>query len=404
MTGNTLNIALTAINGIYLARVLGPENRGIIVLLTTLTAIIPTILNFGIPHSASYFSRHHPENIILMKKYIFKIQIFVAFTSFFILFGFKEILSGIFLEGYVLHFWILFLLTIIIFFSSLNSTIGSIIISRGDTKLFSLGSNTGTFIAFIMTFIFFSCINSNPMYPIEIVLCISLIGTVITTLIYEFKFNTHQTTENLKILSFQSFIRYGLKAQIGAVSSLVFKRIDLFIVGYFLNPQSVGYYSIALSLRDLGLIIPRATAGLLVGEIADKQNIQLYKKTLFFKYLKITSLLSVILIFMMVISLPILIPLLYGKAYNEAVYISVIAAYSIFPLGNAIVLGSMFYGSGKPLTISYSNIFASILALPVITAMVFFYGIKGAAIATILTSTILLCVSYISLKKHKDIL
>jgi len=147
----------------------------------------------------------------------------------------------------------------------------------------------------------------------------------------------------LSLPMFLGNLRYGLKAYLAALFAFMVLRIDLLMVKYIRGADEAGYYSIAVSMVDLIYLIP-ATIGTIVFPKLSAMGTDAEK----WEYARKMSLyLGVVLAVVVAVAIPlapILISLLYGKAFLPA-------APSFAILG----VGVVFYGLNN----LYSNCLAA---------------------------------------------
>lgn len=395
VSGNLINTFLNGILSIYLARTLGPEMRGVLALAMGSTLIVSMLLNFGAPHAAAYFIRHKPESAKKVLYYMNATLLFALVISPLLFYLGEDRFSSIFLDGNRMDLFMLALLVCIIPINLGNVMIGASVIAKGDASGYAAASNIGTVITFIVTLFMITF----TKWQLHGALAGYLAGQTVTTVMFRMLFSEYVKSAERPFsepLGWRDFFGYGLKAQIGSVASIAFKRLDLFVVGYFLNTAAVGYYAVALSLRDIALIVPRAMAGLIGGEMTDSRaqmsgaGVSLFKKSIF-----TVIAFSVITCIIGFLVFPFVIPMLYGNAYKEAVLPVAIAFVSIIPLSAAIIVNPAIGSYGKPLYMSLGNVISSFIALISILFLTKHYGLIGASISAILACFVLAIVSSI---------
>jgi O-antigen/teichoic acid export membrane protein len=209
-----------------------------------------------------------------------------------------------------------------------------------------------------------------------------LTGTAINLALMLLGYNKTQTIGNTARLSADFFI-YGGKSFVGTTSSLIYKKIDVLICGALLGVGTLGYYVVAASLRDLSLIIVRAIAGLLGGELADKEVEVSKKKKLrriSFAYsvgLSLAFVLGSIAVF------PILIPGLYGVAYREAISPAIILMASTVFLSPGIILIAINNANGSVMSQSLVLLGMALVGLILLYFGAMKFGLPGLAWANV---------------------
>jgi O-antigen/teichoic acid export membrane protein len=189
--------------------------------------------------------------------------------------------------------------------------------------------------------------------------------------------------------------KYSMAVSISAIIGIVMSQLDKVILSKTLTLESFGYYNIAYSLASsVWLIITPFNSAIfprLVQLFESKNKIKL--KTDFHKYSQLLSLLlfpvSSILIFY---SFEILVIWTNNNLIAEKTCLLVsVLVIGIMLNGMASLPINSANASGKPMLITYTNIFQSILIIPLIFVLIYFFQSLGAAIATvIMNSTYLL--------------
>jgi O-antigen/teichoic acid export membrane protein len=401
--GNSIYAILSGLLSIYVARALGPSERGILAILVGSVLIASSILNFGISHAAAFYIRSRPGSSKTILKFINYNLIFtIVLSCMFLALG-REPFARLFLDRPDISHSLIALIIIYTATNTANICLGAAIIAVGDSRRYSYNLTLGIIITCAVTTSSFEYFNPS----VEIALIGLIAGQLVNNFAFRLTFNRYVKWDSAERLPARAFIHYGLKAYVGSISALVFKRVDLLIIGLFLNPAAVGLYSVGLSLREFALIIPRALSGLTGGEVAEnssrgrtKENQKILKKALSAAGLISTGIFAVSLI-----SFPVLIPLLFGEAYRPAVVPSSIIMGSLIPLSAGIILGSYITNKGAPLYTSLGNLISGMLTVFVMFYMTKTIGLTGAAWALIFGSLILvvaLLIGYYLLNKRES--
>jgi len=389
ISGNVLNTFLRGILTIYVARILGPSDQGILALAMGSALLFSMALNFGVPHATAYFIRQRSVSVSKILFYLNSTLFYGFFISTGLLFLGRGFFSAVFLEGKNVDSLMVFLLIGIILLNSNNTMLDAGIIAKGDSKKHAFSLNIGTITSFLVILV----LVNFTSWRIHGVLLGYLIGYVVTGVMFRMVFSEYMKNyivDNRNILSSRVFFGFGLKAQIGSVASFFFKRVDLFVAGYFLNTTAVGYYSVGLGLRDIALIVARAMAGLIGGEMADEKSkingtgIRLFKKGIW-----LNVVFSILVIIGSIFIFPAVIPFVYGVGYENAVLVSILIMVSLLPLSVAIIAAVGLPSYGKPMHMSFGTVFAASLGVISVWYLTKFYGIIGTGLSSIFACTIL---------------
>ena len=195
--------------------------------------------------------------------------------------------------------------------------------------------------------------------------------------------------------------RYGLRLQWGVIMKLVSARADLFIVGALLPVHQVGLYSVALGLRDLGLLPQSVYAAPFINLVIDRSRDDRFNDRIPVLTTLIFQIgLSIVMVIAAAVALPLLIPLVYGRGFAPAVEPSLLLVFSLIFLAPASLCWMTFNAKGHPhltsAVLTASGVVGAGLAYLLLAGG---YGLAGAALAAVLTSIVTLGLSLLLLQR-----
>lgn len=401
-SGYLVNTIILGIFGIYVTRMLGPADKGALTIARSSCDLMMMLFSFGIPYSAAYYIRSHPGSDSVILSQANKTMILCgALSLMFVMLG-KDMFSVLFLGGRTIDTAMAVLLVLTIIVNSGNTIIGATLVAQGDSKGYVMGTNVGLLVNVVGTVLL---ITAFEQFKLHAVLLGNLVGILVAAVIMRkcirvsdrTACSSHQELTSLKLYT------YGIQAQGGAISALVFKRVDLYIVSHFLGTNAVGFYSVGLGLRDIAMTASRALTGLAAGDMADPvkqrdgtaQSI-LKKGVVFNVAASLIAFLGAVGIF------PYFIPLAYGESFSKSVTYSILIMGSLMPFSIAFLVGKAIQSKGRPMIQSICNIIGAVVCSIVVWQFTARYGLIGAATATMVTSSILLMLSWIFLKLTGD--
>jgi lipopolysaccharide exporter len=165
----------------------------------------------------------------------------------------------------------------------------------------------------------------------------------------------------------KSFINFGL-FQMGERSvNFLNERLDQLIIGYFLGPVQLGYYSFAYNLvsQPITVLNPIFTkvAFPLFAKLQD--NKPLLKKT-YLKLIKIITIINAPILLGLLLEAPLLIPIFFGSKWNASIIIiQILCVVSLFKVINNPT-GSLVLAVGKADIGFYWNLAVMLLTIPFI--------------------------------------
>jgi O-antigen/teichoic acid export membrane protein len=182
-------------------------------------------------------------------------------------------------------------------------------------------------------------------------------------------------------------LRIGVQQCLVSSFASLFKKGDSFILAALLNVRSVGYYSVASSLYDLVIDVPRTLVWPMVREIAERDTGDREQLTARSIRLQIPA--SIVLAAAAAIVIPLTLPMVYGDAFRGAVIPFLILMVGV-PI-RVVTLGvsAYFIATGYPGAMLFPVTVAAATSLGLDFVAVPRFGLMGAAITTIFGELVL---------------
>lgn len=377
---NLLIIILGLVGSIILARWLGPSQRGIFAAIIFMPTLLQYLVNFGLSSATIYFTAQPLSD----KNTIWSTLIIMATI---------QSILGFCIGWFIVDFYL--------------QKYHSNSIALGHLYLFTIPLGLfGMYATYMLQGTSHFKITNFLKSVVPIGYCIGIIWL---------KFQVNLTIENLVYLQLfiQSFyaiialfflykilltpfifnikwrllrqmLSYGTKIWFGDISQLAHSRIDQFLIGAFLSSQALGIYTVALSVSGFTSIFANAFKTIMLPSIIGKKKFQeKIAETLnfFHKY----WLLSILFHAIFALSLPILIPLVFGNAYIESILICQILIFGSLFMNAKTVLGAGILGMGFPKLMSFIEIMGMIISLVLSIFLIKIYGLTGISVAITLS-------------------
>ena len=374
---SVLNLILGIGTSIIIARILGPEGKGIYSLTVLLPLLIVTFINFGVGPATIYYAakKHFSYSDIFGNNIL--LSIFIGFAGVIIgliitLFFHQNVFPNI-PQKYLLFSLLLIPLTL--FFSYIRS----ILLGVQRIKEFNIISliHSILFLLFIIIFLWG--------------LKIGIIGALTATMLSWFLVNlflffwVKKVTGEISFRINYSYIKkgifYGIQAHVGNILGFLNYRIDMLLVNWFLGPISVGFYSIGVGLVEKLWLVSQAASTVLFPRVAAESE---EKKRVEFTPLVARTVLWLTTIgaFIIYFLSRWIVVLLYSETFLPSILPLQILLPGIIALSVARVLANDNAGRGKVMLNNYAglitvstNVILNILWIPR-------YGIAGAALAS----------------------
>ncbi|MEH7384302.1 flippase [Bacillus sp. JJ1521] len=230
-----------------------------------------------------------------------------------------------------------------------------------------------------------------------------MIGFAITVVVIFIVFITkYNVTIHIKYFSvpfLKKTIGYGLKAHVSNMMTFLNYRLDLLLVGYFLNLSSVGIYSAALNVGERISIFSQAISSVLLPRVASLDTTEGRNKITTIVTRNLTLfiiLLSLVLFFLS----DFVFQLLFGPKYSSSSIILKLLLPGLAVLSIEKVLSNDLAGRGKPelnMYVSFVNVILNVILNLILIPP---YGIEGAAIASTITYIISFIMKVFIFKKE----
>lgn len=373
---NLLVIILGLVGSIILARWLGPSQRGVFAAIILIPTILQYFVNFGLSSATIYFTAHPNSD----KN---------AIWSNLILIGLIQSVIGI-LVGY-------FVITLYL------QKYGLEIVRHGNLYLFTILLGLfGMYATYILQGASYFSITNLLKCIVPSGYCIGIIwlrfkqiltieNLVYVQLLIQFSyliiavFLLHRILLNqfvfkIEYKSIRQMLKYGVKVWFGDISQLANSRIDQFLIGGFLSSRDLGIYTVAVSVARFTSVFADAIVAIMLPLIAGKNSFQEKVKEML-NFFKNYWIFSVAFHLIFALSLPTIIPLVFGNTYSESIIISQILVVGNLFVNAKVVLGGGIMGMGFPAIMSYVEFIGMIILLIFSTLLLKMFGLVGVSTA-----------------------
>ena len=362
---------------IIIARVLGPEGKGLYSLAILLPTLMATLTNFGISPatvyltaSGSYDRKQIFGNNILFSLVIGAISLTIGLVV--VLFLKETLLPGLPMPLALVG---MFVLPLTLLVENLQK------IFIGMQKI--LTANILSIIYFSLSLVFILIALFGFRSDVLGVLIASILSLLVATIMVVLWLN--RTLRGVRFsLNFpyiKSTLSYGLKAHLGNILGFLNLRADVFLVNFFINPTAVGFYSISVNIAEKLWLVSRASSTVLFPKVAAEKNEQKRKEftPIISRTMFLITVSGALILFFIVEKI---IVLLYSPQFLSSVRPLQILLPGIAVGGADSILAHDIAGRGKPLVNSYISIIALIVNIILNISWIPKFGIEGAAWAS----------------------
>ena len=367
---------------VIIARVLGPEGKGIYALAILLPATLIMFCNFGIAQASVFYigKKKYSVEEIFGNNIIFSflLTIFTLLIGLIITFFFANSLFPNVAKGYFLL--ALFLLPLNFFLSFVNY----ILLGLQKIKEFNFIRILQNFMFLILIILFLLGLGLGLKAVIVANILSCFFGTIFLFFLARKIIGSPSLHFNKSY--FKDAFYYGTKIYLGNIIQFFHYRIDMFLINIFLNPIAVGFYSVAVVISE-GIWLVSQSAGTVlfprVSSETDKKRLKEFTPAVCRNVLFITALGSILLFFLS----RWLIILLYSEKFLDSVLPFQILLIGTVTISGWRILVNDLYGRGRPELNIYISLFSVILNIILNVIWIPEYGIAGAAWATSISYT-----------------
>jgi O-antigen/teichoic acid export membrane protein len=368
---------LSFISSIIIARMLGPEGKGIYSFVFIVPIITKTIINLGMNSSNVYFigKRRFPINRIVGNAFFYSIFsgtgaaalliILVPFADEYFMHG----TSNIFLYITIPTIPILLLIENIYYFLLAN---------RDMVELSSFRLVQPIIYIFALLFIL---LNHASLSVVEAIVA-NISGILAAVLLGSYFIIKKKYFTGLVLDGniFKETITFGLKQHLGTVSQLLNYRVDMFIIAALLTPADLGLYTISVLIAETIWYLPTSIGQVLFAKIAsvdekvDDDFTPLVCRSVVFSTL-------VSCIFLFIVS-DFLIPLFFTSMFLSSVMALKLLLPGIFFFSISKILAVDLTGRGFPQYFSFASAVALCATIVFDLLLIPRLGINGASLGS----------------------
>jgi O-antigen/teichoic acid export membrane protein len=190
-------------------------------------------------------------------------------------------------------------------------------------------------------------------------------------------------------------IRFGGKAWLGGLGSLVNVRLDQLLMTRLVAPRELGLYVVAVTAS--GFFVSPLMNGLISGVIP-RSAAEEYGWL--GRVLRVTLMLVLCIGAVIALSAPVAIPLVFGSSFDGAVPMVWILVLGSIPLAGVNILSTVLTLGGRPGFSAVSELVAVGLTIPALIVVLPIWGGVGAAMVSLVAYTLNFTVLLFGAKRH----
>ncbi len=367
-------IILGMVSSVFLARLLGPEKRGVYAMVVMLPSTLSLIFAIGIPSSNVYHvaKKKKIKEIIKFNNLLGSILIFIG-----IMFGVLIVLyfSKVLFPGIPKKLLLFGLLSYPLFL--INSFMLSLFLGLQEISIYNRIN--------LYQKIFSTVLIVVASYFWGIMGAIASLNLTSLFLFVQCKARLRRLNvniENSKDLDKKEFIKYGLKSYFSDIVAFLNYKVDIFFINFFLNPASTGIYVVAVSLAEKIWIVTSSVSLVTYPKLAEISDDEIEHTNLTILTAKWVFYLTLIIVLFLGFTSKYIINILYGVDYSQVTLPFILLLPGICLGSMSKIISNSFASLGKPEINLYMGILVLLLNVSLNIILIPKYGLIGGAIAT----------------------
>lgn len=176
--------------------------------------------------------------------------------------------------------------------------------------------------------------------------------------------------------------KFGIKVWLGALALQTNARLDQLLMIRLVAPRELGLYVIAVNISLVQSAFIGAVAAALVPRVAAGEQ------ELAARALRVMLMLTGALSAVLIVTVPIFIPVVFGESFRGAVFMSQILVLGAVPFGAAQVMTALFTAMGEPARAARGQLIGILVTVPLLVAFVSRFGGEGAAVISLVSYTL----------------
>jgi O-antigen/teichoic acid export membrane protein len=255
--------AVGIINGILLARLLGPAGKGDYYLLVLVPSTAMVLLQLGLPQAFGFFTARGQTLGMVTRSMVLTAALSAA--GFAVMLVLLPILQEALFHGIGTGLVLLAFLALPL---ALNATFTTaIVMGRQAVRWYAAINTSYPIVMAILLIIILGWLGAGVEGAIAVYLIVSVIQTL------GFALASARITRAVpqpSIAPYGQLIRYGLRVYPGSLAGFFSYRVDAYLIAFLIaNPsEALGYYSMAVGLAEMVFLFPRAVSTLFFPQVA----------------------------------------------------------------------------------------------------------------------------------------
>jgi O-antigen/teichoic acid export membrane protein len=374
--GQVYMLAVGLISTILVARLLGPEGKGVLAVVAAIPTLALGAASFGLGPALAFMAGkdRYPARELVTVALLWSLALSVVVGA--LIWLVRDALLLSVLRGLTARDLMVVLLSLPAYY--LNAFLGALLAGRGravSVAVLSALAATFNLIAIAVASLLF------PRNPSAVVLTSSIAAVVSAATSLTVYGSGLAASVRRMVLITKEAAPYAAKSYVGQASSMFFLRADVFFLNYFAGPAAVGVYSVATSLAEKLWLFSSPVATAVYSQITGAEHRDAVRLTLLTsRTLWILNCLAGLVLFALSLFL---IPVVYGARFVDAIYYLGILIPGVVVFSGCQPYGQFFSGQlGRPGVTSNLSAAMMLVSAVLYVTLIPVMGAGGAALGS----------------------
>ena len=190
---------------------------------------------------------------------------------------------------------------------------------------------------------------------------------------------------------------YGSRIWLAAIFNQTNARLDQLLMTRLVLPAQLGLYAVAVNVSLIQVGFTAAVATALLPRVAMGET------HLTTRALRMVLMLTALASLSVIVTTPVLLPLVFGSDFSGAVVMCQILAVAAVPFGLSQVMANILAGLGEPGIPARAEVISVVITVPALLIFVHRYAGVGAAVISLVAYTVTVAYMAFKLRQHQDL-
>jgi O-antigen/teichoic acid export membrane protein len=377
---NIFLLPLGIATSVLIARTVGPTGKGSLDLIVASAALLAIVLSLSLPQGITYVVAQGKAAANVLASHLFFVSVLQALLA-------LAILSLLRFTGYLQIFlpdwglWIVAGVVLYVWVEMLTKFWAAILAGQQQIAIVNNSELVGRMAQFVSIFILAGALYlSGKQLSVGVLFLVTLSAGILINLFLltslGFKFQRSRNLSGLKAAT-----AFAIPCYAANTAQFLNYKLDVFVVGFFVGAQSVGRYTLAVSLAQLLWLMSNSVASVLLPKVAASSDAGgTIRHTMRVTRLSLWATAACALALALLATQAI--PLLYGEPFRPSIAALLWLLPGIVVFSVANVLAAYIAGIGKPHLNLWVSGVSLIITITLDLALIPKLNIVGASIAS----------------------